>query len=129
MATDLLQECTKFKGKVELNSILQYSRGSGVQEIEHDDISVLHKVFTRMNLNCRSPIEIPDYDTNHEPLCFHCASINILSEDSPEFQDKYLQAMFFRQKATHFKEEVYHSLNNAKRKNINYISYTLSLVF
>ena len=89
MATDLLQECTKFKGKVELNSILQYSRGSGVQEIEHDDISVLHKVFTRMNLNCRSPIEIPDYNTNHEPLCFHCASINILSEDSPEFQDKY----------------------------------------
>ena len=47
---------------------IQYSCGSGLPEIEHDDHSVLHKVFTRMNLSCALPIEIPYYNTNHEPL-------------------------------------------------------------
>ena len=63
----------------ELSLILesvQYSCGSALQDIiEHNDGSVLQKVFTRTNLTCLSSIEIPYYSTNaHETLCFHCGS-------------------------------------------------------
>ena len=72
--------------KVELGGILeeiQYSCGSGLQEIEHDDRSVLQKVFTRTNLTCSSPIELPYYSNNiHEPLCFHCGSEEITDSGS-----------------------------------------------
>ena len=78
------------QGKSGVKNILQdilYSCGSGLQEIEHDDHSVLHKVFTRMNLNCASPIEIPYYNTNYEPLCYYCGSLHVLNEDSEEFHE------------------------------------------
>lgn len=80
-----------FREKAELGGILeqiQYSCGSGLQEIEHDDHSVLRKLFTRMNLTCSSPMEIPYYSSNeHEPLCFHCGCEDIVKDDMME--DKY----------------------------------------
>ena len=81
--------------KVELGGILeeiQYMCGGGLQDIEHDDRSALQKVFTRTNLVCSSPIEIPYYSANaHEPLCFHCGSKEITDGDSEDLdlQHKY----------------------------------------
>ena len=77
--------------KKEVEKILediQYSCGSGLQNIEHDDSSVLHKIFTRLNLSCLSPIEIPYYTNNKtEPLCFYCSSEDI--DSSKDFCDCY----------------------------------------
>ena len=83
----------KPREKAELRQILQeiqYSCGSGLQNIEHDEHSVLQKVFTRLNLTCSSPIEIPYYGTNsHEPLCFYCGSEELCDDSLEELQDKY----------------------------------------
>ena len=68
-----------------LPQLIEYSYGSGLQEIEHDVNSVLSKVFTRMNLSCTSPIEFPYYSTNHEPLCFYCGSLNVTSSDADTY--------------------------------------------
>ena len=80
------------KEKSELSEILesvQYSCGCALQDIEHDDESILQKVFTRANLTCLSPIEIPYYSTNaHEPLCFHCGSEGTIDDDI-NLKDKY----------------------------------------
>ena len=42
-----------------------------------------------MNLNCASPIEIPYYNTNYEPLCYYYGSLDVLNEDSEEFHERY----------------------------------------
>ena len=65
----------KNEEKSELSNILesvQYSCGAVMQDIEHEDVSVLTKVYVRENLTCESPIEIPYYSMNHEPLCIYC---------------------------------------------------------
>ena len=37
---------------------------------------------------CYSPIEIPYYDTNYEPLCYHCGTDNNLVVGE-EYTNKY----------------------------------------
>ena len=76
------------KEKSELNNILenvQYSCGSVMQDIEHEDDSILTKVYVRENLTCESSMEIPYYGTNHEPVCFHCGQ----EDELQNFVDKY----------------------------------------
>ena len=65
----------KNEEKSELSNILegvQYSSGAVMQDIEHEDVSVLTKVYVRENLTCESSIEIPYNGMNHEPLCIYC---------------------------------------------------------
>ena len=73
--------------KNDLKSMLdtvQYSCDCMRQDIDHEEDSVLDKVFTRANLNCNSNIEIPYYGTRHEPLCIYCGSEDDLETDKPE---------------------------------------------
>ena len=49
-----------------------------MQDIEHEDVSVLTKVYVRENSTCESPIEIPYYSMNREPLCIYCGQENEL---------------------------------------------------
>ena len=75
--------------KVRLEKILeevQYSCGSSLQDIEHDDSSILCRFKT--NLLCSSPMEIPYYGTYHEPLCFYCGSSDV-ADNEEDLQDKY----------------------------------------
>ena len=75
--------------KTKLEKILeevQYSCGSSLQDID-DESSILCRVFTRTNLLCSSPMEIPYYGTYHEPLCFYCGCSDVAEDD--DLQDKY----------------------------------------
>ena len=77
--------------KTKLEKILeevQYSCGSSLQDID-DESSILCRVFTRTNLLCSSPMEIPYYGTYHEPLCFYCGCSDVADDEEDDLQDKY----------------------------------------
>lgn len=76
------------------------------QDIDHDESSILHRLFTKTNLLCSSPMEIPYYGTCHEPLCFSCGSSDVVNDDEDELQDKYpISKCCFDEKPAVFKAQ------------------------
>ena len=105
--------------KARLEKILQevqYSCGSSLQDIGHDNSSILSRVFTRVNLLCSSPMEIPYYGTYHEPLCFYCGSSDVTDEEEENSQDKYPICSDEKPAIMKRKRQARHILNTAKKK-------------
>ena len=61
----------------ELSNVLEnveYACGASLQDIEHDEASVLTKVFVNMGLNCHSEMERSFYIACNDPVCFFCGT-------------------------------------------------------
>ena len=54
-----------------------YVCGDSLSAIECDDTPVLNVIYTRSNLSCSSPIEIPYFSAGHSPLCFFYGSEDV----------------------------------------------------
>ena len=63
---------------------LDYSCGSVFSNIDADN-DALAQVFVRKNLTCQEPIEVPYYGVGHDPICFHCGTVDRLSKVLPDF--------------------------------------------
>ena len=63
---------------------LDYSCGSVSINIEADN-AALAQIFGRKKLTCGEPIKIPYYGVGHDLICFHCGTVDGLSDVLPDF--------------------------------------------
>ena len=67
----------KLNQKSELEKILLevlHVCGDSFADVECDDESVLNVMYTKTNLSCNSPIEIPYFSAGNTPICYFFVS-------------------------------------------------------
>jgi hypothetical protein len=62
---------------------VQYSCDVDIHDIDvnEDDTSILEKVFVRLNITCKTMIEIPYYSVGYDAICIHCGGDDGISEE------------------------------------------------
>ena len=56
--------------------VLMYTCGTSLSNIEDEEL--LEGIYTRSDITCNMPIELPYYSAKYEDICFYCGTVKHL---------------------------------------------------